>query len=126
MKKIFLSIVAVIALCSQVDAQSATTFGDALDSVPFQLTYDFPAASPTRFYRDGVQLKDFTISEITVSTNGAVVSCKVTIPGQPKGIFNFTCTILHTSGSGVVVESLPSNICTITVRPNAPGQLRKI
>lgn len=125
MKKLILSFVAVLAFVLQSDAQSATTFGDALDSVPFQLIYDYPTANTTRFYRDGVLLKDFTISELTVSTNGTVISYRVTIPGQPKGVFNFTCTTLFTATGGIVLESLPSNICTMTVRPNAPGQLRK-
>lgn len=125
MKKFLFSFLAIVALCLPISAQSAIqTFGDAIESQAFPLGYDFTSQSVTRIYRDGVQFRDFSIAEISVvSTNAAtlLVTYKIIIPGLSKGVYNFTATIVNGA-----TESLPSNVCTITVRPSAPGQLRKL
>lgn len=126
MKKLILSIVATLAFVLQADAQSATTFGDAIEGQPISLGFDHTLTYPTRIYNNGVQVKEFTISEITtLGTTNGVVSFKITLTGQAKGVYNFTAKSVATMLDLSVLLSDPSNVCTVTVRPNAPGQLRK-
>ena len=128
MKHLFLSIIAVFFI-SQSEAQSAQTFGDAISGVPFTLSYDHSSNYSTRLYKDGVQLKDFSISEISIistNTTTLLVTYKITVPAQTIGVYNFTVTSISVGSTGAIIESAPSNVCTMSVKPGSPGQLRKI
>jgi hypothetical protein len=110
-----------------VEAQSANTVGDAIEGQPINLGYEHTVNYPTRIYNNGAQVKEFTISEITTTgTTNGVVSFKITLTGLFKGVYSFTAKSVATLPDLSVVLSDPSNICTITVRPAAPGQLRKL
>jgi hypothetical protein len=117
MKKslLILGAISFLTLSSNTNAQIAEG-----KSVSFK--YEHDAILISRLYEGGVQLKQFAISEIAVTTNNisGVVSytMKITLTqGLARGTRSVYATVVDTDG---VTESDPSNILTLKVKPKAP------
>jgi hypothetical protein len=69
-------------------------------------------------YVDGSQLKHFTISEMTITTNavGPIYTIKVVVASLPRGQRTVTARVVDTDGT----ESDDSNALAIKVKPKAP------
>jgi hypothetical protein len=112
MKKV-LFILAVSALTTQAQVSEGKP-------VSFKYTHDSILTS--RLYDGGVQLKQFVVSDLTITTN--VISgvtnytMKITLPqGLPRGLRLLHATVVDTDG---VTESDPSNYVEVRVKPKAP------
>lgn len=126
MKKSILSLFSTLALCLSIHAQGADTVGSAIENQPITFAFEHTTLYPTRLYIGATQVKEFSISELTASgTTNGVVTYKITLTGQPKGVYPFTVRSVAILSTGEVLSD-PSNVCTVTVRPNAPGQFRKL
>lgn len=122
MKKSLLACVAALAVCFNVEAQAADpqTFGVATEGQSFQLEFNYSAALlPIKLLNNGQPFTSFAISSISTVSPGVY---RLTITPQARGIYNLTAIAIDP----VLGDSLPSNICTVTNRHAAPGQLKKI
>lgn len=110
MKTLFTFI--LFALCVTAQAQ-------VNQSQPIDFKFDHDGIFAARLYRDGAQIKQFAISELTVTTNatGAFYTFKVTLSaGLPRGTQTITARVVDPDG----IESDDSNALVLKVKPKAP------
>lgn len=126
MKKLILSLIALATVCFNAEAQAADpqTFGVATEGQSFEMSFTYPAPLlPIKLLNNGVDFRDFVLGALTaVSTNGTLLTAKMTITPLVRGIYNLQAVAVDP----VLGRSVPSNVCTVTNLHVAPGQFKKL